>query len=201
MVTRLAVHAGTDGRAAEARALLERVRVLTEGEELPTLEAQRLSTLATLALAEGAHEDALSLYRASADVAAGCGFTLWETWSRSDLAEVALDIGRMDVAEFEARTAMTKAWENGDRRITCSCLILLARVALAQGDAVRAGRLWGATAAELDETGVLARSPDLDRLAEPLRSAEGRGFAAGVESGRTEPLDVAVAVALGQTEP
>jgi hypothetical protein len=201
VVTRLAVHAGTQGKAAEARALLERVRVLTEGEEFPALEAQRLSTLATIALAGGDHESALTLYRASADVAAGCGFTLWETWCRSDLAEVALDLGRIDVAASEARTALTKAWEHRDRRITCSCLIVLARVALAQGDAARAGRLWGATAAELDETGVLARSPDLDRLAEPLRSAEGRGFAAGVESGRTEPLDVAVAVALGQTEP
>jgi predicted ATPase len=201
VVTRLAVHAGTQGKAAEARALLERVRVLTEGEEFPALEAQRLSTLATIALAGGDHESALTLYRASADVAAGCGFTLWETWCRSDLAEVALDLGRIDVAASEARTALTKAWEHRDRRITCSCLIVLARVALAQGDAARAGRLWGATAAEVDETGVLASNPEVDRLAEPLRNADDPGFVDGAESGRTEPLDVAVAVALGQTEP
>ena len=201
LLTRLAVHAGAQGRPDEARALLERVRVLTQGHELPGLEAQRLSTLSMLAQAEGDNERALSLLRESADVAADCGFTLWETWSRSDLAELALDLGRVDVAVPEARTALAKAWEHGDRRIACACLILLARAALARGEAVLAGRLWGATVAELEETGVLAAGPDLDRLTERLRKADDPDFAEGVERGRTEPLEVAVPVALGQTVP
>jgi predicted ATPase/class 3 adenylate cyclase len=201
LLTRLAVHAGTQGKPDEARALLERVRVLTQGHALPGLEAQRLSTLSMLAQAEGDNERALSLLRESADVAADCGFTLWETWSRSDLAELALDLGRVDVAVPEARTALAKAWEHGDRRIACACLILLARAALARGEAVLAGRLWGATVAELEETGVLAAGPDLDRLTERLRKADDPDFAEGVERGRTEPLEVAVPVALGQTVP
>ena len=85
VLTRLAVHAGTRGERDEARKRLERVRALTEGLDLPVVEAQRLGTLAMLAQADGDLERAVSLYADSADVAAACGFTLWETWSRTDL--------------------------------------------------------------------------------------------------------------------
>ena len=60
---------------------------------MPALEAQRLGALALLARADGDLERALALYADSAEVAAACGFTLWETWSRTDLAEVALQPG------------------------------------------------------------------------------------------------------------
>ena len=134
LLSRLAVHAGTRGERDEARNLFDRVRVLTDGLDVPALEAQRLGALAMLARSDGDLELALSLYADSADVAAACGFTLWETWSRTDLAEVALHLERFDVAATEARTALEKAWEHGDRRITCWCLILLARAALARGE-------------------------------------------------------------------
>ena len=202
VLTRLAVHAGTRGERDEARKLLERVRTLTEGLDLPVLEAQRLGALAMLARSDGDLELALSLYAESADVAAACGFTLWETWSRTDLAEVALELERFDVVASEARTALGKAWEHGDRRITCWCLILLARSALARGENVHAGRLWGATAAEIEETGVLDGDDDLPRLTEPLRSADDPGFEEGIEIGRTASLEHAVSVGLErQTEP
>ena len=84
-------------------------------------------------------------------------------------------------------------------RVTADQFVLMA--ALARGEAVLAGRLWGATVAELEETGVLAAGPDLDRLTERLRKADDPDFAEGVERGRTEPLEVAVPVALGQTVP
>ena len=143
--------------------------MLTDGLDVPALEAQRLGALAMLARSDGDLELALSLYADSADVAAACGFTLWETWSRTDFAEVALHLERFDVAATEARTALEKAWEHGDRRITCWCLILLARAALARGESVLAGRLWGATAAELEETGMLDGDDDLPRLTKALR--------------------------------
>ena len=202
VLTRLAVHAGARGERDEARTLLERVRTLTEGLDLPVLEAQRLATLAMLAQADGDLERALSLYADSADVATACGFTLWETWSRTDLAEVALQLERFEVAASEARTALAKAWEHGDRRTTCWCLILLARAALARGENVLAGRLWGATAAEIEETGVLDGDDDLPRLTEALRSTDDPDFEEGVEIGRTTSLEHAVTIGLDrQTEP
>ena len=201
ILTRLAVHAGTRGERDETAALFEQVRALTQGHEFPVLEAQRLSTLARLAQAEGDLDSALALYEESAAVAEACGFTLWETWSRADLSEVALELKRLDVAASEARSALAKAWEHGDRRIACWCLILLARVALARDENELAGRLWGATAAELDETGVLAGDVALSQVTEELRGADDPGFERGVEIGRAEALDVAVALASGQTEP
>ena len=118
------------------------------------------------------------------------------------MAEVALHLERFDVAATEARTALEKAWEHGDRRITCWCLILLARAALARGESVLAGRLWGATAAELEETGVLDGDDDLPRLTKALRNADDPGFTEGVEIGRASSLENAVAVGLDrQTEP
>ena len=155
-----------------------------------------------LAEADGDLERALSLYADSADVAAACGFTLWETWSRTDLAALALHLERFDVAATEARTALAKAWEHGDRRITCWCLILLARAALARGESVLAGRLWGATAAEIEETGVLDGDDDLPGLTAALRNADDPGFVEGAEIGRTASLEHAVTIGLDrQTEP
>jgi len=120
----------------------------------------------------------------------------WETWSRSDLAEVALRLERFDVAASEARTALAKAWEHGDRRITCWCLILLARVALARGENERAGRLWGATSAEIEETGILAGEDQLPLITEALRSEDDPDFEEGVETGRASSLENVVAVGL-----
>jgi hypothetical protein len=131
---RLAVHAGTRGERDEAQSLLEQARARTDGLDFPVLEAQRLGTLAMLAQADGDLEQAVSVTAESAAVAAACGFTLWETWSRTDLSALALELDRLDLAMSEATTALTKAWEHGDRRITCWCLILLARVALARGE-------------------------------------------------------------------
>ena len=151
------------------------------------------------ARAEGDSDRALTLLRESADVAADCGFTLWETWTRTDLAEIALDLDRIDIAASNARVALTKAWEHRDRRIACWNLITLARVALARGESALAGRLWGATEAELEETGVLAGNDDLPHVTEQLRAAGDALFAEGLAIGRTEPLEAAVA--LGQTAP
>jgi predicted ATPase/class 3 adenylate cyclase len=196
LLTRLAVHAGTRGKRDEARSLLEQARALTDGLDLPVLEAQRLGTLAMLAQADGDLEQALSLTAESADVAAACGATLWETWSRTDLAALALELDRLDRATSEATTALAKAWGHGDRRITCWCLILLARAALARGENELAGRLWGATGAELDETGILSGDDDLPRLTEPLRIADDPAFAGGLERGRDESLEAVVGLVL-----
>jgi predicted ATPase/class 3 adenylate cyclase len=198
LLTRLAVHAGTRGERDDARTLIEQARTLTEGLDYPVLEAQRLGALALLAQAEGDLESALSLSAESADVAAACGFTLWETWSRLDLAAIALDLERLDLAASESRIAMRKAWEHGDRRITCWCLIVLARVALARGEHGRAGRLWGATEAELEESSVLAGDGDLPRVTEALRHCDDPRFEEAFEMGRTEPLERAVSVGLDE---
>ena len=196
LLSRLAVHAGTRGEREEAHNLFDRARRLTEGLDVPALEAQRLGTLGRLAETDGDLERAFALYAESAEVATACGFMLWATWSRTDLAAVALRLEWFDVAASEARTTLATAWEHGDRRSTCWCLILLARVALARGENERAGRLWGASSAEIEETGILAGDYELPLVTKVLRSADDPAFDEGVEIGRASSLEDAVAVGL-----
>ena len=192
ILMRLAVHAGTRGDARKARRLIGVVRSLTESLDTPALEAQALGTLASLARSAGDLEGALALYDESAEVAAACGFTLWESWARTDAAGVALELGRSDVAESHAREALETAWEHGDRRISVWALILLALAALEHGQFERAGRLWGAAEAENENSGILATDEDLPRLTAPLRVALEPGFARGLELGRTASFTDAV---------
>ncbi len=193
ILARLAVHAGSRGDGDEGRRLIGVVRTMTEGLDLPVLEAQNLGTLASLAEHEGDLESALELYEQSARVAAACGFTLWETWMRSDAAETALQLGRSDVAVSSAEAALHGAWEHRDRRISLYALALLARSALETGDTEYAGRLWGAVEAENEDSGVLAVD---ESLIAPLRAVDDPGFARGRENGRMSSLAEAVAVAL-----
>ncbi len=196
ILMRLAVHAGTRGQADEARRLIALVRSMTDGLDLPVLEAQSLSTLGSLAERDDALEDAFALYEQSAEVAAACGFTLWETWQRASVAEIGLRLGRYDAAEAAARTALEKSWEHGDRRIALNALALLARSAQERGDPARAGRLWGAVIAE-DELGdILANDHEFTRLIDPMRSTSDPEFANGMELGKRASLEEAVALAL-----
>jgi predicted ATPase/class 3 adenylate cyclase len=201
LLTRLAVHAGTRGERDDARELLDRVRILTDGLDLPVLEGQRLGALAMLAEKEGDLERAVALYAESADVAAACGFTVWETWARTDLSNVALQLGRFELVTTESRAALAKAWEHGDRRIACWCLLMLARAALAGGDHELAGRLWGAVAAEHEEAGIFARDDDFVQLSAPLRETIVPAFVLAVGTGRTGGVGEAVSAGLGYTEP
>jgi predicted ATPase/class 3 adenylate cyclase len=198
ILMRLAVHAGVRGHADEARRLIALVRRMTGGLDLPELEAQSLSTLASLAENAGELEDAFALYQQSAEVAAACGFTLWETWQQTNVAEIGLRLGRYDAAEAAARVALDKAWTQGDRRIAFYALGLLALTALERGDPRRAGLLWGAIAEE-DELGdILASDDELLRLIAPLRTSTEPELARGVELGRSSSLEAAVELGLGQ---
>ena len=202
ILARLAVHAGARGEGDDARRLIDLARTVAEDLDLPVVEAQSLGTLASLAQAEGDLEAALRLLHESAEMAASCGFTLWESWARTDAADVALELERFDVAESDAHAALATAWENGDRRIVVWALILLARAALGRGELVRAGRLWGAADAENEESGILANDDDVHRVTAPLRSVTEPEFADGVTSGKGASLaDAANDVLAQQTEP
>lgn len=135
----------------------------------------------------------------SAETAASCEFTLWESWARTDAADVALELERFDVAESDARAALTIAWENGDRRIVVWALILLARSALGRGELERAGRLWAAADAENEESRILANDDDVQRVAAPLRTFDAPAFTDALAMGRAAPLEAAVALALSRS--
>ena len=198
ILMRLAVHAGTRGQADEARRLIALVRTMTDGLDLPVLEAQSLSTLGSLAENAGELEEAFALYQQSAEVAAACGFTPWETWQQTSVAEIGLRLGRYDAAEAAARVALEKAWRQGDRRIGLYALALLALTALKRGDPRRAGRLWGAIAEE-DELGhILSTNDEFLRLIAPLRASTEPELARGVELSRSSSLEAAVALGLAQ---
>jgi predicted ATPase/class 3 adenylate cyclase len=203
ILMRLAIHAGTRGNADEARRLIATVRELTHNLELPLVEAQSLSTLGALAEKEQDLEGALALYTASAEVAASCGFTLWETWSRANVAEAAIELGRYALAHAEAQAALEKAWNNADRRVSLLSLLLLARSALGLGDVEHAGCLWGAFEAENDDARALVTDDWFLRLTAALRAVDDPSFAGAAGQGRDMPLEDAVAIALtgSQTAP
>ena len=96
---RLAIHASYFGDTEDARARAEHVSKRATELDMPRLETQALSALASIAVREGDLDAARELLHRSAVVARGCGFTWWEAGTLADLLELELNAGNLDVAE------------------------------------------------------------------------------------------------------
>jgi len=95
-----------------------------------------------------------------------------------------------------ARESLSLAHELGSSFHLIYLLALLAALAAADGDAARAGRLWGA-AETLEESGEAVFQPgDRDRYAQPVFALSGAELEASLAEGRAMTLDEAVALAL-----
>ena len=199
---RFAIHASYFGDTEDARARAEHVSKRATELDMPRLEAQALSALASIAVREGDLDAARELLRRSAVVARGCGFTWWEAGTLADLLELELNAGNLDVAERVGRDALRIARSIEERLLTLFALVGIARIALERRHLERAGRLWGAVLAEMER----APPPQLDSLerdALPLATEDDARFLDAVAVGRAEGLAAAVELPLAdaQTEP
>ena len=96
--------------------------------------------------------------------------------------------------------ALTAAQKRGDKRVSAECLQRAGGVAAAEGEVVRAARLWGA--AEALRTSIGALLSPAERAIEaawlqPVRAALGQeSYEAEWDRGRRLELDQAISLAL-----
>jgi predicted ATPase len=182
----------------------ERGRTLLE-ENLPRaralgsalLETEALGGLSHLAAHDGRLERAIELERAHQDIAVQLGFTWFMAIGSGNIAFWSLELGRLDEAEEAARESLTLSAAMADRRLAAWMVATFAAIAGARGDHERAGRLWGAVAAEHERAPLTTIESDLADLERFVR-LESVAFAAGLEAGRRLLLEDAIADALAQ---
>jgi predicted ATPase/class 3 adenylate cyclase len=198
LLARFAVHAGFRGDREEAERLVAEVRELNEAAQHPMVEPQMLSTLGDLAYRAEEWDRARELYGRSIEAARSRRFVLWELWQSTALLEVELRLDRLADAERTGCSALLLARRLQDRDISLWVLSCLALAAFRQGDAQRAGVLWGAVSEEEREQPPVRSWEELVELRKPLTESTDAGFLAAVEEGGLSTLEQAVAIALGE---
>ncbi len=124
------------------------------------------------------------------------GYTWMQASAIMNCADVSHALGRTAVANERAREAVRLSQQVGDRQMTLYALALLARFAVAEGRADRAGLLWGAVEAEEGRGPVGTWDQDREEHAAPVLAHAGPEFEAARAKGRGLALDEAVGVAL-----
>ena len=192
----LSAPVGILGDPARARALTDESLALCR--ELGDRE-RSLYPLSKVALDEwqrGDRELAIALTEQTIELAREVGDTWWEAGQVFNLADMLWEQGELSRAAVLARESLSLAHELGSSFHLIYLLALLAALAAADGDAARAGRLWGA-AETLEESGEAVFQPgDRDRYAQPVFALSGAELEASLAEGRAMTLDEAVALAL-----
>ncbi|MFO7571318.1 MAG: hypothetical protein R6W48_01785, partial [Gaiellaceae bacterium] len=182
----------------------ERVRRLTESGlarsrgKFTEIEITSWWLLGQLRLAEGDVEGATELTRRSAAMARDIGWTWWESGQLHELLVLALLREDLDEAERDGRAALAMEREQENRLWTVYTLAGLAQVALARGDADRAGLLWGA--AEREGASFTSWDEERANRGGALIEETQPSFLAAFERGGQLNLWDAVAIALGEDE-
>jgi tetratricopeptide (TPR) repeat protein len=166
--------------------------------------ANALLNLGRTELMRGEDERAVALLEEGLDLARELG----DTWSISvavgNLAEASLRRDDRAGARSLLAEALTAAQKRGDKRVAAECLHRTAGVAAAEGDVVRAARLWGAAEAVRTSIGALLSPAERaieDAWLPPARAALGpETFEAECERGRRLELDQAISLALGSAD-
>ena len=156
-------------------------------------EAQALAFQAEKAYSEGELAVALELVLESAEIAGGAGWIWWESGQLHSAATIEREQGNLDAAEGYAKRALELTLELGDRQNMVYCASELAIIAAQRGDALRAGRIWGAidNEASTRRIGVWeAEAPELERL---VLSVDGPAFTAARAEGSLLSIPDAVA--------
>jgi predicted ATPase/DNA-binding SARP family transcriptional activator len=198
---RLGTSAATLGQPARARAPLEESLAIFGRHGFRKGELQAIGSLGFLARRQGDTDRAVTLLEQSAVMAAEEGFTWWEATIRANLAELALAQDRPDDAAAHAGQALRLGRRIGDRQTNLYALGYLACAAAENGDAYRAGRLWGAVDAEVARRPVGAWEGERDQYAARLRALSSPEFERGLGEGRQLSLPAAVDEALADGNP
>ena len=141
---RLAMNAAYNDEYALARALSDESLAISRRHGSRSGEAMGIGSLARVTAGEGRLEEAVELALKSASLAGEVGFAWWQVHYFYVACEWCLDLGRPSEAARWGREGLALAVEISDRQMTVYLLALLSAAAAAQGDAERAGVLWGA---------------------------------------------------------
>ncbi|MFN2470786.1 MAG: adenylate/guanylate cyclase domain-containing protein [Gaiellaceae bacterium] len=160
-------------------------------------EPQALMVLANIELGEGRPEAALGLFRESVRLSREVGFRWWEGSMLGAVAELELALGRLEDAARSARDCLRVARQLGDRQNSVWSIAALAAAAGRQGDAERAGRLWGAVEAEEGRSRVGQWEDFRGDFEAQVLTAAGEEFERARAAGRLLTLDDAAQEALG----
>lgn len=148
LLHRLGIQAMRRGERHEARELLEASWAQHEHNENELERAwdrsQIVGTLGAIARDEGDVGRASALVGESLELVRKVGVAWWEMGMLAELAALALVTNKTEEASSLARASLVLAREMRDRPGRVFGVGLLAVVAAARGDSVRAGRLWGA---------------------------------------------------------
>jgi predicted ATPase/class 3 adenylate cyclase len=196
LLVRIAIdarHAGDIERAARlASEALERIRVRGNRRD----EAIALDNLAMVAFEQGDRERGLNLVHEAASVAESVGFSWWRGVVLLSAAEWLIRQGDPEAAKPEFREGLGALAAVPDLVNLPIALAAGAAGAAIEGDAVRAGTLWGAveTAGERDPRPTTATAlSEYAPFVEPVRGVD---FERGCSRGRTLSLEAAVEYAL-----
>jgi predicted ATPase/class 3 adenylate cyclase len=195
---RLAVSAWRRGDWESVRRLTESGLERSRGK-FTEIEITSWWLLGQLRLAEGDVEGAIELTRRSAAMARDIGWAWWESGQLHELLVLALRRNDLDDAERDGRSALAMEREQENRLWTVYTLAGLAQVALARGEADRAGLLWGA--AEREGANFASWEEERASRGGALVDDMQTSFLAALERGRQLDLWDAVAIALGEDPP
>jgi predicted ATPase/class 3 adenylate cyclase len=200
LLQRLANSALQRGELDRAQRFIEESQELAR-DRFPFIAIPNDSLLAQIHLARGDVEAGTALLRRSADMAGEANFDWWRAGQLAHLGFFALERGDLVAAERDSRKAIEILRPDENRLGVLLALTVLARVALARGDAQRAGTIWGALEAEHARTRSRIWEQRRRQRAGPLPSEDDPRFVAAADSARDLDFWDAVAIALDELEP
>ena len=186
-------HTGDLERAARlASKALKRIRSRGNRRD----EAIALNNLAMVAFAQGDRDNGVRLAHEAAAVAEGVGFTWWRGVTLFAASEWLIAAGDTEAAKPELREGLAALASVPDLVNVPMALVVCAAVAVADGDVVRAGTLWGAAEAAGEREPRPTTAQAFDEYAPYVEPARGGDFDRGRTRGRALSLDEAVQYAL-----
>ena len=196
LLVRIAIdarHADDIERAARLTTeALERIRARGNRRD----EAMALDNLAMVAFARGELEEGVRLAHQAASVADSVGFTWWRGLTLFSAAESLIRANELEAAKPELRDGLTGLATVPDLVNLPGALAAGAAIAAGQGDAIRAGTLWGAieVAGERDPRPTTPQTlREYAPFVDPVRGAD---FERGRTEGRRLSLEEAIQYAL-----
>ena len=149
----------------------------------------------------GDEDRAYDLITKSAVLAREIAVPWWESGMLAELAQLALNAGRVDEGETRALESLALADQIRDRGGRVFGVGLFARLATERGQFERAGRLWGAIENEDVGAPLGGWRRHRQRCEERIRRTASPEFERGYAEGHALTLDDAVSLALAPADP
>lgn len=196
LLHRLGIQAMRRGELAHARELVEASHAIHVSNNNRWGLLQTIGTLGALARDAGDAPRAFELIAKSASLARETAVPWWESGMLAEMAQLALDGGRIDEGENYAREALAVANGIRDRAGRVFGVGLFARIAAERRQFKRAARLWRAIECENVGAPLGGWRRHRPRCEERIREAADPEFERGLAEGQSMTLDDAVSLAL-----